>query len=119
MSHSPWDPTIGFAKCIRSNTTQIIRSSIIITNNYIERCSIEHALASKLVDELLRNKLISLHQKVSTENNNITFTVELIVAAPGVKMVNVNNEVFRVRNEEFNEQEIAVALKHTYPERFI
>lgn len=121
MSHLKWGATTGYGQHIYAASSQTVRSGIVISD-FLDRVwdsdAVEHDLCSKIVQELLTNKMIRINQEKNI-NNDITFTAELTVVQPSIKMMNVSNEVFYINSEQFNEEDIITALKNTFPERFI
>lgn len=126
MSYLKWGDNAGYGQLVAPVASQTVKASIVISNHLANVDYTNHGaerdLGDKLLEELFKNKVIRLQQRkdyVNDDNANILYTAELTVVPPGTKMMNVTNEVFYIDGEHFNEHEITIALKCTYPERFI
>jgi len=118
--------TIGFTefngaqKVHDINVKHTISGSIVINSNALELKGITlEKIAHELAYTILEQKLPRIEEYKEQESGNVVVHATLNVASPGIKMVNVKDEVFNLNGQNFNENQIAHALLNTYPEQFI
>ena len=85
----------------------------------IYKKSILEELAASLGRKILSANLTEVNYEKNEVRGTQTFILSISAVQPGIKYVNVLDNVLSVNGEKFSEGDLIRAVKIAYPERFI
>jgi len=116
-------PINGFGKvnCIKSvNELQVSASTSYYGYDEADRIrEVKRDLVEKLANSIIRNNLANFTEEFEPHRVGSKITAQIHVVDPGERYVNVIEDKFTVNGEVFSNEDLIIAVKETFPERFV
>jgi len=109
--HTP-HVTDGYNYHVNKNEVYEITATVEIISTYKEA---KINLSKQLSEQIIKSSYVELNNH--TDTKRLTATVG--ISSPGTKFNLVRDYIYTVQRQEFNEEQVKIALKNTYPEQFV
>ena len=108
----------GFYTTGKVKETKVFKSSFMKDKyNYEMNDIIKHELLNDLIHQIKKEDLIRYRRYY--DDNHQCYIYNAMIKISEYDRTMSYNEVFKIGSEEFNEEEIKIALKNYYPDRLI
>ena len=123
-------PTAGWYNRTYAANVQMVKTEIEMTDELRRTMGqaeleviVKSELVRKLSKELMDNNLINIIQEYAPTadpfDRKMKFRAELAVAEPKISNVLIDNYVYEVDGVVFSHEDIAKAIKNTFPEHYL